>query len=181
MPRRNMSWEVPVVSESSQKFISRNRAPRVQIEYDVETNGAMRKTEIPFIMGVLADLSGVSAAELPEIDQRKALEIDMDNFDSRLKAKKPSVKFVVPNKLTHEGNIGVELTFESMEDFSPAKIASRVEPLAKLLEARTQLVNLVTFMDGRAGAEKLISEALRNPALLQALASAPKAAEPEQK
>ena len=169
-------------SESSQKFISRNRAPRVQIEYDVETNGAMRKTEIPFIMGVLADLSGTSAGELPEIDQRKALEIDMDNFDSRLKAMKPSVKFTVPNKLTSEGgNIGVELTFESMDDFSPAKIASRVEPLAKLLEARTQLVNLVTFMDGRAGAEKLISEALRNPALLQALASAPKAEEPENK
>jgi type VI secretion system protein ImpB len=179
MPRRNMSWEAPVGNESSQKFIARNRAPRVQIEYDVETNGAMRKTEIPFIMGVLADVSGMSAEELPEIDQRKAVEIDMDNFDSRLKAMKPRVRFTVPNKLTNQGNLGVELTFENMEDFSPAKIASRVEPLAKLLEARTQLVNLVTFMDGRAGAEKLISQALQNPALLQALASAPKAQEPE--
>jgi type VI secretion system protein ImpB len=163
-----------VVSESSTKFIARNRAPRVQIEYDVETKGAMRKVQIPFVMGVLADLSGKSATELPEVEQRKALEIDMDNFESRLKAMKPRVTFAVPNKLTGEGNIGVDLTFESMEDFSPAAIARNVEPLAKLLEARTQLANLVTFMDGRAGAEKLISEALQNPTLLQALVSAPK-------
>lgn len=162
-----------MAKESSTKFIARNRAPRVQIEYDVETNGAMRKTEVPFIMGVLADLSGKSAEELPEIDQRKALEIDMDNFESRLKAMKPRVTFAVPNKLTGEGNLGVDLTFESMDDFSPAAIARRVEPLAKLLEARTQLANLMTFMDGRAGAEKLISEALQNPTLLQALVSAP--------
>ena len=171
-----------MAKESSQKFIARNRAPRVQIEYDVETNGAMQKKQIPFIMGVLSDLSGRSADELPEVDQRKALEIDMDNFDSRLKAMKPRVTFAVPNKLTAEGgNIGVDLTFESMDDFSPAAIARKVEPLAKLLEARTQLANLVTFMDGRAGAEKLISEALQNPALLQALVSAPKPAEEEKK
>jgi type VI secretion system protein ImpB len=168
------------VSESSQKFIARNRAPRVQIEYDVETKGAMRKVQIPFVMGVLGDLSGKSAEELPDVANRKALEIDMDNFESRLKAMKPRVTFAVPNKLTAEGgNIGVDLTFEKMEDFSPAAIASKVEPLAKLLQARTQLANLVTFMDGRAGAEKLISEALQNPTLLQALASAPKPAEPK--
>jgi type VI secretion system protein ImpB len=164
--------------ESSQKFIQRNRAPRVQIEYDVETNGAMQKKQIPFIMGVLADLSGKSAAELPEVGQRKALEIDMDNFDSRLKAMKPRVTFAVPNKLSADGGkLGVDLTFESMDDFSPAAIASKVEPLAKLLQARTQLADLATHMDGRAGAEKLISEALQNKALLQALASAPKSDE----
>lgn len=163
-----------MAKESSQKFIQRNRAPRVQIEYDVETNGAMQKKQIPFIMGVLADLSGKSAEELPEVEQRKALEIDMDNFDSRLKAMKPRVAFSVPNKLTGEGNLGVDLTFESLEDFSPAAIARKVEPLAKLLEARTQLANLVTFMDGKAGAEKLISQALQNKALLQSLVSAPK-------
>ena len=158
------------MAESSQKFISRNRAPRVQIEYDVETNGAMRKKEIPFIMGVLADLSGKSAEELPEISQRKALEIDMDNFDSRLKAMKPRVTFAVPNKLTDAGgNIGVDLTFESMDDFSPAAIARRVEPLAKLLEARTQLANLITYMDGKTGAEELIAKVLADPALLSSL------------
>lgn len=163
--------------ESGQKFIARNRAPRVQIEYDLETNGAMQKKQIPFVMGVLADLSGKSAEELPEIEQRKALEIDMDNFDSRLKAMKPRVSFAVPNKLTGEGQLGIDITFESMDDFSPAAIAKKVEPLAKLLEARTQLSNLVTYMDGKAGAEKLITQALQDPALLQSLAAAPKAAE----
>lgn len=163
--------------ESSQKFIARNRAPRVQIEYDLETNGAMEKKHIPFVMGVLADLSGKSAVELPEIEQRKALDIDMDNFDSRLKAMKPRVTFTVPNKLTNEGQLAVDITFESMDDFSPAAIAKKIEPLAKLLEARTQLSNLVTYMDGKAGAEKLITKALQDPALLQSLASAPKAAE----
>jgi type VI secretion system protein ImpB len=166
-----------VGKESGQKFIARNRAPRVQIEYDLETNGAMQKKQIPFVMGVLADLSGKSAEELPEIEQRKALEIDMDNFDSRLKAMKPRVTFAVPNKLTGEGQLGVDITFESMDDFSPAAIAKKVEPLAKLLEARTQLSNLVTYMDGKAGAEKLITQALQDPALLQSLAAAPKAAE----
>lgn len=163
--------------ESGQKFIARNRAPRVQIEYDLETNGAMQKKQIPFVMGVLADLSGKSGEELPEIEQRKALEIDMDNFDSRLKAMKPRVTFAVPNKLTGEGQLGIDITFESMDDFSPAAIAKKVEPLAKLLEARTQLSNLVTYMDGKAGAEKLITQALQDPALLQSLAVAPKAAE----
>jgi len=166
-----------VAKESGQKFIARNRAPRVQIEYDLETNGAMEKKSIPFVMGVLADLSGKSADELPEIEQRKALEIDMDNFDSRLKAMKPRVTFAVPNKLTGEGQLAVDVTFESMDDFSPAAIARKIEPLAKLLEARTQLSNLVTYMDGKAGAEKLITKALQDPALLQSLASAPKPAE----
>jgi type VI secretion system protein ImpB len=163
-----------VASESSQKLIARNRAPRVQIEYDLETNGAQQKKEIPFVMGVLADLSGQSAEQLPEIEQRKALEIDTDNFDSRLKAMKPRVTVEVPNKLTGEGNLGIDLTFESMDDFSPAAIARKVAPLAKLLEARTQLANLVTYMDGKAGAEKLITQALQDPALLQSLVAAPK-------
>lgn len=166
-----------MAKESGQKFIARNRAPRVQIEYDLETNGAMQKKQIPFVMGVLADLSGKSAEELPEIEQRKALDIDMDNFDSRLKAMKPRVTFAVPNKLTGEGQLAVDVTFESIDDFSPAAIAKKVAPLAKLLEARTQLSNLVTYMDGKAGAEKLITKALQDPALLQSLASAPKPAE----
>ena len=164
-----------MAKQSSQKFIARNRAPRVQIEYDVEVYGAEKKVQVPFVMGVLADLSGKPAEELPPIDERKPLEIDVDNFDSRLKAMKPRVAFAVPNTLTGEGNLSVDITFESMEDFSPAAVAKKVGALAKLLEARTQLANLVTYMDGKSGAEKLISEALQNPALLQALASAPKA------
>jgi type VI secretion system protein ImpB len=163
-----------MAKQSSQKFIARNRAPRVQIEYDVEVYGAEKKVQVPFVMGVLADLSGKPAEELPPVDERKPLEIDVDNFDSRLKAMKPRVAFAVPNTLTGEGNLSVDITFESMDDFSPAAVAKKVGALAKLLEARTQLANLVTYMDGKSGAEKLISEALQNPALLQALASAPK-------
>jgi type VI secretion system protein ImpB len=175
--REHFDGRSSVAKESGQKFIARNRAPRVQIEYDLETNGAMQKKQIPFVMGVLADLSGKSGEELPEIEQRKALEIDMDNFDSRLKAMKPRVTFAVPNKLTGQGSLGIDITFESMDDFSPAAIAKKIEPLAKLLEARTQLSNLVTYMDGKAGAEKLITQALQDPALLQSLVTAPKAAE----
>jgi type VI secretion system protein ImpB len=163
-----------VAKQSSQKFIARNRAPRVQIEYDVELYGAEKKVQVPFVMGVMSDLSGKPAEELAPIEDRKALEIDVDNFDSRLKAMKPRVAFAVPNTLTGEGNLSVDITFESMDDFSPAAVARKVGALAKLLEARTQLSNLVTYMDGKAGAEKLISQALQNPALLQSLASAPK-------
>lgn len=171
--------------ESSQKFVGRNRPPRVHLEYDVEKYGAERKVELPFVMGVLSDLSGASGEDLPPVAERKALDIDVDNFDSRLKAMKPSLRMSVPNKLTGEGNLAVEMTFESMDDFSPASVAKACEPLAQLLEARTQLANLVTYMDGKVGAEELISKVLNDPALLKALASKKKeeaegAAEPSE-
>src|SRR3978361_578567 len=121
---------------SSQKFIARNRAPRVQIEYDVELYGAQKKIQLPFVMGVMADLSGNPTEALPGVADRKFLEISMDNFDDRLKAMKPRVAFQVPNTLTGEGNLSVDLTFESMDDFSPAAIASKVEGLKKVLQAR---------------------------------------------
>ena len=160
-----------MAKQSSQKFIARNRAPRVQIEYDVELYGSEKKVQVPFVMGVLSDLSGKPAEELPDVEERKALEIDVDNFDSRLKAMKPRVAFSVPNTLTDEGELMVDITFESMDDFSPAAVARKVGGLDKLLEARTQLANLVTYMDGKAGAEKLITQALQDESLLQALAS----------
>ncbi|MGH8502218.1 MAG: type VI secretion system contractile sheath small subunit [Gammaproteobacteria bacterium] len=163
-----------MAKQSSQKFIARNRAPRVQIEYDVELYGSEKKVQVPFVMGVLADLSGKPAEALPPADQRKFLTIDVDNFDDRLKAMRPRVAFQVPNTLTGEGNLNVELTFDSMDDFSPAAVASKVEPLKKLLEARTQLANLLTYMDGKSGAEELIAKAMNDPTLLQSLASAPK-------
>jgi type VI secretion system protein ImpB len=159
---------------SSQKFIARNRAPRVQIEYDVELYGAEKKVQLPFVMGVMADLSGNPAEPLPQVADRKFLEISVDNFDERLKAMKPRAVFQVPNTLTGEGNLSVNLTFESMDDFSPAAIARRVGALNELLQARQQLANLVTYMDGKTGAEELIAKVLRDPSLLQALASAPK-------
>jgi type VI secretion system protein ImpB len=165
---------VIVGKESSQKFIARNRAPRVQIEYDVEVYGAEKKIQLPFVMGVMADLSGQPADPLAPVAERKFLEIDVDNFDERLKAMKPRVAVQVPNTLTGEGNLAVEMTFENMDDFTPAAIARKVAPLAKLLEARTQLSNLMTYMDGKTGAEELIAKLLAEPALMQALTSAPK-------
>ena len=164
-----------MAKKSSQKFIARNRAPRVQIEYDVEVYGAEKKVQIPFVMGVMADLSGKPAEALPQVGDRKLLEIDVDNFDSRLKSQKPRVAFAVPNTLTGEGNLSVDITFESMDDFSPAAVARKVSSLSKLLQARTQLSNLITYMDGKAGAEDLIAKALADPTLLQTLVSAPKA------
>lgn len=162
---------------SSQKFIARNRAPRVQIEYDVELYGAQKKVQLPFVMGVMADLAGKPADPLPAVADRKFLEIDVDNFDSRMKAMKPRVAFQVPNTLTGEGNLPVELTFESMDDFSPAAIAAKVDGLKQLLEARQQLSNLVTYMDGKGGAEELIGKLLKDPALLQTLGAQAKPAD----
>ena len=160
-----------MAKKSSQKFIARNRAPRVQIEYDVEVYGAEKNMKIPFVMGVLADLAGKSEEPLPTVDDRKMLEIDVDNFDSRMKALKPRAAFSVPNTLTGEGELKVDITFENLDDFSPAAVARKVAGLDKLLDARTQLANLVTYMDGKAGAEELISKALQDETLLQALAS----------
>ena len=160
---------------SSQKFIARNRAPRVQIEYDVDVYGAEKKVQLPFVMGVMADLSGKSEVEKGAIADRSFLEVDVDNFDDRMKAIKPRVAFTVPNTLTGEGNMAVDITFDSMEDFSPAAIARKVDGLKELLEARNQLSNLITYMDGKTGAEELINKVMADPALLQSLASAPKA------
>lgn len=159
------------MATSSQKFIARNRAPRVQIEYDVELYGAEKKIQLPFVMGVLADLSG-KPADLPApVGERKFLEFDTDNFDARMKAMKPRVAFSVPNTLTGEGELKVDLTFENMEDFSPANVAKKVDALNKLLEARTQLSALITYMDGKGGAEELLAKVLQDPALLQSLAT----------
>ena len=141
-----------MAKKSSQKFIARNRAPRVQIEYDVEVYGAEK---------TLADC----------FKYRNKMEIDVDNFDSRMKALKPRAAFSVPNTLTGEGELKVDITFENLDDFSPAAVARKVAGLDKRLDARTQLANLVTYMDGKAGAEELISKALQDETLLQALAS----------
>jgi type VI secretion system protein ImpB len=168
------------MATSSQKFIARNRAPRVQIEYDVELYGAEKKVQLPFVMGVLSDLSGKPSEPLPPVAERKFLEVDVDNFDARMKAMKPRVAFQVPNTLTGEGNLAVDITFESMDDFSPAAVAQKVEGLRQLLEARQQLANLVTYMDGKTGAEELIAKVIKDEALLKSLADARKAEVPGQ-
>lgn len=161
-------------SGSSQKFIARNRAPRVQIEYDVEVYGSEKKIHLPFVQGVMADLAGKPAEPQAPVADRKFLDFDIDNFDDRMKAMKPRAAFRVDNTLTGEGQLNVDLTFESMDDFSPDAVASKVDSLNKLLEARTQLSNLVTYMDGKTGAEELIANAIKDPALLQSLVAAPK-------
>ena len=168
-----------MAKQSSQKFIARNRAPRVQIEYDVELYGAQKKVQVPFVMGVMADLSGDAKEPLPGVDERKFLNVDVDNFDDRMKSMKPRVAFSVPNTLTGEGNMQVDITFESMDDFSPAAVAKKVGALRQLLEARTQLDNLKTYLDGKDKAEAILNKALTDPALLQALASAPNADAPK--
>jgi type VI secretion system protein ImpB len=166
-----------MANSSSQKFIAKNRAPRVQIEYDVELYGAEKKVQLPFVMGVLSDLSGKPLEALPPVADRKLLEFDAENFDSRMKSMKPRVAFNVENTLTGEGNMSVDITFESMDDFSPAAVARNVAPLAKLLEAREQLANLITYMDGKTGAEELLAKVLADPALLGSLASSKKASD----
>ncbi len=163
---------------NGQKFIGRNRAPRVQIEYDVELYGSEKKVNLPFIMGVMSDLSGKSKVEKDKYSKRKFLEVDVDNFEERMNAVKPRVAFQVPNTLTGEGSLNVDLEFESMDDFSPAKVAEKVDSLNKLLNARKELANLVSYMDGKDNAEELVGNILKDPELLKSLMAS---AKPEEK
>ena len=158
-------------NNSSQKFIGKNRAPRVQVEYDVELYGAEKKVNLPFVMGVMADLSGKSEVTKDQrVEDKKFLDIDADNFDDRMKSIKPRVAFNVPNVMTGEGNLAVDVSFESMDDFSPDKVAEKVDGVKELLEARRQLSNLLSYMDGKTGAEELITKLLEDETLLKALA-----------
>lgn len=157
---------------SSQKFIGRNRAPRVQIEYDIELYGADKKVQLPFVMGVMADLAGNAGKTAAPLPERKFLEVSADNLDDRMSALEPAVTLSVANTLTGEGNLKVDMSFKSMDDFSPAAVARKVPALKKLLEARQQLANLITYMDGKTGAEDLIAQVLNDPKMLQRLSAA---------
>ncbi len=160
--------------KSGQRFIKENRAPRVHIEYEVETFGALQKVELPFVMGVLSDLSGKSHVEKKPLDKRDLVEFDMDNFEQRMAAIAPRAAFNVENTLTGEGKLSVDLEFKSMEDFSPGQVAKNVPALAKLLEARDQLADLMSYMDGKDGAQDLLDKVLNDPELMKSLASARK-------
>jgi type VI secretion system protein ImpB len=160
-----------MAKQSGQKFIKRNRPPRVHITYENPTN-AEEKIEIPFVMGVMSDLSGNSpGVDKEEISQRKLLEFDMDNLDNRMAAIQPGVSFRVENKLSEKGDekIPVSLRFNKMADFEPAAVAKQVPAVAKLLEARTQLANLLRYMDGKVAAEDTLRKLLADPQLMQAL------------
>ena len=161
-----------MAAKSGQRFIRENRAPRVHIEYEVETYGSLQKVELPFVMGVMSDLSGQSKVEKKALDKRDFLEFDMDNFDQRMAAVAPRAAFHVDNTLTDDGQLSVDLTFKSIEDFSPGKVAKAVPALAKLLEAREQLNDLLLYMDGKDGAQELLDRLLKDPALLQAMSAA---------
>lgn len=161
----------------SQKFIERNRTPRVQIAYDIETYGQQKRVELPFIVGVMADLSGKPEEPLADLRDRQFAEIDIDNFDEVLKKAKPRAAFQTPNSLTGQGNLNVDISFEKLEDFSPAAVAAKIEPLRKLFEARRQLDNLLTYVDGRDAAETLLAEILQDENLLKSLTAAPQSGE----
>jgi len=159
------------MSDSGQKFIRRNRAPRVHITYE-DPSDADKLIELPFVMGVMADLSGnAPGVEKPDVAQRKFLDVDMDNFENRMAAIQPGVSFRVRNKLGEatDEKMQVNLRFNKMDDFKPAQVARQVPALAKLLEARDQLKNLQLYMDGKADAEKKLRELLKDPALMAAL------------
>jgi type VI secretion system protein ImpB len=161
-----------MVAKSGQRFIKENRAPRVHIEYEVETYGARQKIELPFVMGVLSDLSGKSHVEKKDLTKRDFVEFDMDNFDERMQAIAPRTAFTVQNTLTGEGKLGVDITYNNINDFSPGEIVKKVPALAKLLEARQQLQDLLIYMDGKEGAQDLLEKVLKDPDLLSALSSA---------
>lgn len=165
------------MAKSGQRFIKENRAPRVHIEYEVETFGSMQKVALPFVMGVLSDLSGKSLVEKKAMDKRDFVEFDMDNFEQRMAAIAPRAAFNVENTLTGEGKMSVDMTFSSIEDFSPGAVAKKVPALAKLLEARQELNDLMLYMDGKDGAQALLDKVLKDPELMKALAAAKPVAE----
>jgi type VI secretion system protein ImpB len=160
-----------MAKQSGQRFIKRNRPPRVHITYDDPTN-AEQKIELPFVMGVMSDLSGNNAGtDKVDVADRKFLDFDMDNFDNRMAAIQPGVSFRVSNKLSEntDEKMSVNLRFNKMADFEPAAVAKQVPALAKLLEARTHLANLLRYMDGKVAAEESLKKLLADPQLMLAL------------
>ena len=158
-------------SDSGQKFIKRNRPPRVQISYE-DPYDAQKKVELPFVMGVMSDLSGnASQVDKPSVADRKFSDVDMDNVDAYMKSVAPAAQFRVEDKLSGESDqkMGINLTFQSMEDFSPAGVAKQVPALNALLEARQQLSNLQKYMDGKVAAEEQLRKLLNDPKLMAAL------------
>ena len=161
------------MAKSGQRFIKENRAPRVHIEYEVETFGAVQKVELPFVMGVMSDLSGKSHVEKKSMNERDFVDYDMDNFDQRMAAVAPRAAFNVDNTLSGEGKLAVDLNFKTMDDFSPGAVAKSVPALAKMLEQRQQLNDLMLYMDGKDGAQELLDKLLKDPELMKALSAAP--------
>lgn len=160
-----------MAKESIHKKLERVRSPRVHVTYDVEIGGAIEMKEIPFVAGVMADLSGMPAEPLPRIKDRRFVEITPDNFDKVLESMKPRVAFTVENELTDDpnaGNLGVDLTFKSIDDFSPEAVAQNVKPIADLLKLRTQLSDLIGSLQGNEKLEQLLQQLVSDPGKLDA-------------
>lgn len=160
------------MSESTQHKLDRVRPPRVQITYDVEIGDAIQKKELPFVMGVLADLAGKPAEPLPPLKKRKFVQIDRDNFNEVMASIGPRLAFQVDNQLTEEDSkFNVELTFSSMDDFDPVSLVQQVEPLRKLFEARQRLADLRAKLDGNDDLDRLLQEVVENTDGLKELSS----------
>ncbi len=160
-----------MAKESTQHKLDRVRSPRVHITYDVETGGAIQMKELPFVMGVLSDLSGKPDDPLPKLKDRKFVEIDRDNFNSVLKGMKPRLVYNVDNKLKNDDSkIGVELRFDSMDDFEPEQVINQVEPLKKLLDVRRQLFELLGKTDGNERLSERLQDIISNTDSIQQIA-----------
>jgi type VI secretion system protein ImpB len=157
------------MSDSLQKWVGRNRPPRVQITYDVETGGASEKKELPLVVGVMADLSGQPVSPLPRLKERRFVEIDRDNFNSVMNKISPRLDLSVPDTLKGEGNIKVELNFTEFSHFHPEAIIAQVPRLAKLLEARQQLRDLLAKWDGNDELDELLESILQSTEGLQSI------------
>ena len=160
------------MSNSLQNWVGRNRPPRVQITYDVEIGDAVEKKELPLVVGLLADLSGQPAQPLPKLKERRFVEIDRDNFDEVLGNITPRLDLSVPDTMKGEGNLKIELNFKEFSDFHPEAIVDQVPRLAKLLEARQQLRDLLAKLDGNDELDKLLQEVVHNTQGLAEIKSA---------
>ena len=161
-----------MAKESTQKKLSRVRPPRVQITYDVEVGDAIETKELPFVLGVLADLSGQPKEPLPKLKERKFVQIDRDNFDDVLKGTAPRLALRVDNKLKNDGTqLSVDLEFEKLEDFEPTAIVKRVDPLKQLLDMRAKLSDLRNKVMGNEKLEEILDDVLRDTEKLRAIAA----------
>lgn len=167
------------MGDSLQKWVGRNRPPRVQITYDVEIGDAVEKKELPFVMGILADLAGHPDQPLPKLKDRRFVEIDRDNFDDIMEKIGPRLDLSVEDRLKGEGNLKVELRFQKFSDFHPESIVSQVPRLARLLEARTQLRDLLAKLDGNDELNDLLAQIVDNNDDLKQLLPAEGQAAPE--
>ncbi|MCP4720560.1 MAG: type VI secretion system contractile sheath small subunit [Desulfobacteraceae bacterium] len=159
-----------MAKESLQHTLDRVRSPRVQITYDVEVGDAIEMKEIPFVVGVLADLSGKPEEPLPKLKERKLVEIDRDNFNKVLGGMKPRLAYRVDNKLSDDDSaMAVELKFNSMEDFHPEKVAKQIDPLRKLVEAREKLSGLLNKLDGNDKLDELLQDVISSTDSLEKL------------